>query len=350
MNNSDDFIVAGHPYRKSWLNQLPAWIERLPGAFWLDYLSLSVISLVIMFAVMWFEGSFSLETLAIFAYLIAAIFGLMAFTRHADQRAAKALNILRPILKTGDDEFNQLIYEISYLPARQTLLASILLMGVVYLSELVFGPYAPEGLEAYPFSATLLRVVYYLCWWVFSAFVYHTIHQLRLIHRIYTQETTINLFRMKPLYALSDHSAQTAGFLTLVPYGWLLVNPNLQYSHPAVLGFVIAITMLALVTFVWPQLGIHRLQVSEKDRLLDEANMRIERCLDELHRLIDQGNLSDVSQLQVTLNSLTSELAILKGVHTWPWQLETVRWFATALIVPLSLWFLQFLLQRLLTE
>jgi hypothetical protein len=224
--------------------------------------------------------------------------------------------------------------------------ASIFVVALVFFTEYIGTIYQLDELRDFPNSALLLRFFYLACWWVFAAFLYHTIHQLSTINQIYTQYTQVNLFKMKPLYAFSTVSALTAGCITVLPYGFLIANQVEQLELVTIL-LVLIIQLVALVTFIWPQLGIHGLQVAEKERLLDEAHLRLEAIIKELHQSVDHGELAKVSELNLTMGTLESEINIIRKIPTWPWQPETVRWLITALLFPLGLWILQYFLQRL---
>jgi hypothetical protein len=83
--------------------------------------------------------------------------------------------------------------------------------------------------------------------------------------------------------------------------------------------------------------------------LLDEAIQRFEAMIADLHRRVDDGDLEGMSDLNMALVSLEIEEAALRKISTWPWQPETVRYLMTALLLPLVLWVVQFLLQRVLS-
>jgi hypothetical protein len=55
-----------------------------------------------------------------------------------------------------------------------------------------------------------------------------------------------------------------------------------------------------------------------------------------------------MDDLSKTISSLQIEQHLLEGIPTWPWRPETVRLLITALALPLGLWFIQYLLQRLM--
>jgi magnesium-transporting ATPase (P-type) len=189
-----------------------------------------------------------------------------------------------------------------------------------------------------------------MCWLVFGTFIYHAIHQLRLINHIYSKHTRIDLFQSKPLYAFSNITAFTAGSLAMISYGWLVVNPFISLNDPYVFISLLVILVLAIITFIWPQLGLHRLQVAEKERLKDVAYQRFESTTADLHRKLNEGELEDMEDLNYAISSLEIELNILRGIPTWPWEPETISVLITALALPLGLWILQFILVRVLGQ
>ncbi len=316
---------------------------------WLYYLGLWLLIGIIPSCVYWIEGAIPPGTFnyPIEFFMAAVMALLLMLMRFLDLRAGMAFDALGPALKATEDKTRELKYRITHLPAGGSILASVLSIGVILLSEASGTPYIPAWLVPFPVSLGVFRVVYFLGWWVFGAFLYHTVHQLQMINRIYTQNTQVNLFRIKPLYAFSNLTALTAGSLTLVTYGWRAFDPY-TIDDPMSLAIMFIILFLALVTFIWPQLGIHGLQVAEKDRLLEEANRRFESTILELHARVDAGKLEKIGELSTTLSTLEKELSALSKIPTWPWQPETVRWLITALILPLGLWILQFILQRVL--
>jgi hypothetical protein len=110
------------------------------------------------------------------------------------------------------------------------------------------------------------------------------------------------------------------------------------------------ITALALLAFVWPMLGAHRLLTQEKGRLLEEATLRFEDLLVDLHRRVDDKKLEGIGGLNTAMVSLELELKTIGSIPTWPWQPETARLLITALALPLGLWMVQFALQGILSK
>jgi hypothetical protein len=336
------------PYAPSWIDRFNAWVGRLPGPSWSYYLGLGLVLLFVQAIVLWIEGAFPIGTVhPVHGFLAVAIPYLLALFHYLDERSGAALATLRPALKASEEEYQKMHYQLTTLPAGSTLLASLAVLTIVFLTELTGEPYRLEALDTFPISANLLRFFYLIIWWVFAALLYHTVHQLRLINRIYTKHTHINLFRMKPLYAFANLTAFTAGSLTIMPYGFLIVN-QIERIDPVSLVLVLIIQFVAVVAFIWPQLGIHRLQAAEKERLLDEANQRFEAAIVELHQRMDNRKLEGMTDLNMAIASLKIELNALKRISTWPWEPETIRVLITALALPLGLWGIQFFLQRVL--
>lgn len=331
----------------------PSWIDRfnarLPRLKWIFYLGLALGLLVLQIAVFWSEGAYPVGTFipahGFIAGLTPAILGLI---HYLDTRAEAALTALQPALKATEAERSGLSYRLTTMPARPALLASLAgAIFVVLITESLGRPSSYQELNTSPISAALVYSMYVALWWVVGAFLYHTIRQLRVINRIYTENTRIDLLRMRPLYSFSGVTALTAVSLTGMIYGWAALNPGML-QDPKSLVVIIPITGLALAVFVWPLLGAHRLLVREKERMLDETSLRFEAAIAELHRRVDEGQLESMDDLNKTIASLEIERNIWKRIPTWPWEPETMRLLITALALPLFLWIIQYFLQHTL--
>jgi hypothetical protein len=152
---------------------------------------------------------------------------------------------------------------------------------------------------------------------------------------------------MRPLYAFSKLTALTAVGLAVLTYGFFALNPSYLYE-PIALVQASLILVLAVAIFAWPLLGIRRLLVEEKERMLDEASLRFEASIVELQQRMDNGKLERMDDLYKAIAGLEIQQNALNRIPTWPWQPETVRWLVTALVLPLGLWIIQFVLQRIL--
>ncbi len=337
-------------YSPSWVNHLTAWVGGRPWPSWSFYLGVWLVLVVALVAALWMEGVFAFPTVFPVQFFIPAMICLfLAMIHHLDKRSELALESLRPALTTSEEEYSQLCYQLTTLPVWPTILASVIAIGIILLLGTITGDVESsiEALASSPVTANLVTAAYWIGWWVFGTFAYHTIHQLRAINRIYTEHTRVNLFAMSPLYAFSSVTALTAVTLVIATYGWTALNPD-NLADPVSIVVISLITLLALGAFAWPLLGIHRLLLGEKAQLLDECALRMENAIAELHRRMDSGDFEGMATLNDAMASLVIEKDALEAIPTWPWQPETPRLLITALALPLGLWVIQYVLQLVL--
>jgi hypothetical protein len=100
--------------------------------------------------------------------------------------------------------------------------------------------------------------------------------------------------------------------------------------------------------FVWPLWGAHRLLDTTKRRALIANAGHFQTVVARLHGAIESGEPSGVDGWQKMLGALELERARLERLPTWPWRPEASRGLVAALVVPLLVWLLQFVLGKLL--
>ena len=108
--------------------------------------------------------------------------------------------------------------------------------------------------------------------------------------------------------------------------------------------------LIGLTTFLLPLLGAHRLLEREKERVQSETVGRIEAVLAQMHSRVESGDYGDVestTSMKNLLDSLIVERNLLQQVSTWPWNPETPRILATALILPILLLLISQIITRL---
>ncbi|MGB3904337.1 MAG: hypothetical protein WBB22_05395 [Anaerolineae bacterium] len=237
-------------YAPSWVDRFGDWVDRLPGPSWLYYLALGLVLLLVETIVLWIEGVYPIGTfLPLHLAAAGGITYLLALFPWLDNTAATALATLRPALKADEEEYSQLRHQLTTLRARPTLLASLGTVTFVILTDQLGVTLTSfEAVAGYPVSAGLMYFIYLIGWWIAGAFFYHTIHQLRLINRIHTKHTRVDLFRMRPLYAFSRLTALTAASLTFTLYVDIAVQPGVLYD-PRVVGIASVVLALAVTTF-----------------------------------------------------------------------------------------------------
>jgi hypothetical protein len=221
---------------------------------------------------------------------------------------------------------------------------------VVYVLQTAAGavPSFLPGTAGTTFSNASVLALFFLQSALWGVFVYHTIHQLILISRIYTQHARINIYQLQPLYALSLPGAFTAIGVLLLLYLWIALGGTPQAVDPVAIGLVATLAAIAGATFALPLVGAHRRLVQEKDRRLAEASSRFEAAAEELHRQLDGRRLGHMDNLTKALTGLEIEVGVLRRIPTWPWQPGAVRGVFAALLLPLAVWALQLLLGRVM--
>lgn len=358
------------PYSPSWYDRLARLIDRLPGPSWLAYLFCGVTGMVVLVGVQMLAGAYHPGKYFVlhlflgsqFAYLL----GLMGLL---DRSAAAALETFRPVLdlprrsKEGPADkgssLEELRYRLTTLPPWPTLWASLVgvLLGVV-IPLLVFRPpgtttysltaaFAWGNISTSPGAMAVFLVQLAFNQAVAGAMIYHSVHQLQEISRIYRTFTRLNLYRLQPLYAFSVPAAITSGGLILYNYTWFAAGPEfLTQPISIVLGIFFAAA--SAVIFAWPLLGIHRRLVAEKRKALAESARRFEAAVTELHQRVDKKALTKMDDLNKALMSLEVERTALQRIPTWPWEAGTLRGVAATLVLPLVIWLIQYILQRIL--
>jgi hypothetical protein len=267
----------------------------------------------------------------------------LALMHYLDSYAGQALSQFRPLLQVSDHQFARLHYELTTLPARSTLLASSLGLLVTWRS-LPFTP--PDALLASASRQPATQLAFLLGNAILASFVYHTIHQLRMVSRIHATVTGLNLYRRGPLYAFSRLTVRTA-------LGWVLglslgLSPRLAplLTSGNLIWFWLASLPLAVLVFILPLFGVHHLLVREKALLQAEVEQRVEATLLRIHGQQDGNDLSNLGGLKTLLDSLLVERDLVAKLPTWPWKSGTLAGFTSALLLPLGIW----LLQQLLTK
>jgi hypothetical protein len=271
---------------------------------------------------------------------------VVALMHYLDNMAERALERFRPALEVSEAEYARLRYELTTLPARPTLIASAVGAAWIVIFLVFFSDGLPAEAKVFtsPAATVLDGALLFAIWWGNGALIYHTIHQLQMVSHIYSL-ARVNVFRLGPLYAFSALTARTAVGWLFITYAFIGSLPGLV-NNPAVIGSVVGLTVLAVVTFALPLLGIHGMLEREKHRLLDEAGAQLELSILETHGHLDEHALDHVPALKTAMEYLLAEKEMLAKLPTWPWQPGTVGGLGAALILPILLWAIQHVLER----
>ena len=336
------------PYAPGWFDRLTDWVDRMPGPNSLYCLGLLVFQFGYVTALLWFNGKLpvgAIDLRLVFVVVVAPYFLWVRF--YLDRVAAAALDVFRPVLAVSDAEFLRLRYELTTLPVRTTRIVTLVAIAVFLLNAVLL-----PGAIVWQFGSSLeaalivIGPVGFFTIAVVAVSIVQAIHQLRMVERIYDLVGKIDLLRAKPLHAFSQLTARIGVSFLLLTYYVAAVRPDLVSSSPALEALLVAMVPTAVACFVLPLRGMHRRLAAEKDRALAQVASRFEAVFVRLHERVDQEVLADADKLNMQITSLSAEREVLARASTWPWEPATLTGFLTTLLLPVFLWGIQRVLER----
>ena len=334
------------PYRPSVVDVL---VDAVRGSSWHPVLLYVVLALLLVgaeIAVLAANGTFPDGFQFMHVMLPTYAMVVLPSFHYRNAVAARALADARPLLRLDEQGYQDLRYRLTHLPAGRSLLAALAglaLLGILLVSRPA-GADAALGLNTSPGATAVESVLQVLTWSGVGITSYHILHQMWIVNDTYTRHVTINLFTPGPLYAFSRLTAANTLFtvafvaiasVALAPGGDLTSG---QTTAPQWIIVAALALVLAGVSFVAPLWGAHRLLVAEKTRQHDELGRRVEAAIGTLEARVDTGDFVAAAELTAVLEGLESAETALHRVSTWPWEPETLRGVATALVIPLVIW------------
>jgi hypothetical protein len=333
------------PYKPSWVDRFTNWVEKLPIPGWVFYVGLGLGLILIQVLFLWLDDGLA-ETevlLPVIIFNALLIPYALALIHLLDDQAMAALDSIRSMLETTELEFHGFQYKLSNMPSGATLIAGLtMLVFVILMERLWIAPVRFATLEQLPIFVIVFQIIDKIPAFLLGALFYHTVRQLRLVNTINSNYIRISLFNLGPSQAFSKLTASTAVGLMAGIYGWMLINPDLL-ADPISLGFVGALTILAVAVFVWPLWGGHRLVEMEKSRALREIDYRFEAIFAKFDQHLQDDDYAETDRLNGTIASLEIKHKRIGKIPTWPWRPETARFALTAIALPLIITIFQLL-------
>lgn len=337
--------LASLPYAPSWLDRFTVWVERLPVPSLLFYAGMWVVTAALLHIVNWAQGALPRGALDTRMVLVASWAPYcLAFMAYLEQTASVALATFHPALDVDAVAFDRLRYEFTTLPFWPALLANGL--GVVMAVSSGFLPANSASFMTTPLTAVVNIGIASFGIAISIAAIYLTFRQLRLVRRAYHHATKLDLFQSSQVYAFSSLTLRMAiGWLVII-YSGVLAFPDLLEDRM----WTTSSGLLMIATggvFIYTLLQIQQRMRSEKVRHLDEIDRRLRTAFNDLHNRIDAKETADLQTLHQVMESLVLERGVIAKIPTWPWQPGTAASFLTAVLLPLIIWLLQTLIQRL---
>lgn len=334
-------------YPPSWVDRLIDRIASLPGPSWVPYVIVSVVTGVAVHAAAWIDGLLAPGVVDLYLGSLAVyIVGSVAAIHYLDHRATRAWTAFRPVVSLPDEQAERVRYELTTLPARPVLGWTIVGVIVAILTAAA-GYGQPLDLEGELMTFVITMPVGTFAYTTGAVLVYHTIRQLRLISRLPGHVGRIDLLDAGPLHAFSTVTALTGGLLVFAAYFSAVTDPT-TFTNPAVAAVNAFALVLGVACFVLPLSAMQRRIAAEKAVRLSAVSQRLEAALRDLARRNHAGDLSQADAVHNNINSLLAERNLIVRTPTWPWSPDALRGFGSALVLPVVLWLVFRILERVL--
>jgi hypothetical protein len=340
-------LPAKRPARRSWVDILIAWIERLPGPAWVFYLAVSAFFAAGDVGLRWLDGSQKVGTIdpVVFVFAVLSIYGLAA-VHFLTGAARRSLAAFRPALGALDSEYDALERRLTTMSPLSAIIAVVIAIVIqaVGASTSATG----WGITAKTSFATNIFTVFQEV--VFGTFIVvflvRGIRQLRLIVWLHREATKINLYDVEPHIAFSRFTFPASVSVT-VPYALAEVLAGFAAGiSPFEIVLLVSTIAISFAIFILPLNGMHRRLVLEKRHAIRDSDRRFELAATKLHEQLDVDALDQMDALNKALSSLVIESERLKRISTWPWRADTLRGFLTSIALPIVLWLITTLLGR----
>lgn len=336
------------PYSSSWFDLLTGWLERLPGSNFVYFLGFGLVILSISLYLGEIEGinpnPFTTPVKFFSFFLIVFI---LSFGDYLDHYAARALDRSRPHFDLSESSYQLVRFQLTTLPRTPALLASLLVPTFTLSSLLLFPDFVGIQFELKTAPQIFLFFEGAILWSLLAFGAFHTIHQLRVVSRIYSRHLIVNLNNTGAIYSLSRFTALSSLGVIIPISIAVLIMPDFIIKP---MGFSVAVfsVVTAGLTFFLPLLDLHAAMEEAKQRQLEEATSRYESLLNQWHAVLDAGQFKGSGDLNRAVQSVAAEKAQIEATPTWPWQPGVFRSWIASLFLPLIIWLAQQLLGRTL--
>lgn len=345
--STQDNTQLQYPYAPSWIDQITAAVNKTRIPFVIVYLLVWLIFFVVLILLRWRDGIFPTGTVDktdVVMSLTSIYF--VALVHYLDNWATKKLRIFRDSIHVNDEEFEGLAYQLSALPPRPALIASLVSFGFGAITFIIspssYG-FINIGLQA---PSCILQLVNFLFgWFTFGALSYHAYHQLKLGGMATANFLRINLFNLTPVYTFAGLTMRSAMGWLIMAYAWALTTPDL-FQNVLIAATILFMQVVAILTFVLPLLGAHEKIVEKKAQSLHEISSRMENVVSEMSKVNEEYDKDRLSRLRDILSTLSMAEERISKIPTWPWRPGVFNSLATAILLPNVVWVFQLVVEK----
>jgi hypothetical protein len=342
----DDTALVQAPERGQ-IDSIIDRVERLPVSPLLWIIGLFAAWAVLLNAGLWLAGVLpvgSIDLDVLFAPMIGAYaVGLLIVL---DGVAGSALRDFAPAL--GDAPAGRrLARDLRTTPDLQVILVVVALEVVITGSYVADPVSRPLLLTRPPAGIAVSLLAYWTAIASMSVLVLRSLRQLWLVSRLHAAADNIDLFNSTANNALSRLTAATAVGIIIFAVPFVIALPNAP-RQGSIVSLVTGLIFIALgaAIFVLPLRGMHHRLVVQQRRLLIASAERLKTTIARVHETVETNDMARADELQKTLTSLLSERDVVSRLSTWPWSAGTFRGFASAIVLPVLIWLLIRVLER----
>lgn len=330
-----------------WSDRLITRIDTTTVTRWIFYPALFVSLGLLLNVSSWVLGDGEAGIFDTFFFLPGFWLTVYLLTNHMLVVAGRnALIRYSELIPNSEQELDLHLFQISHVP-RTAGHIWFVGGGVLGAATLLYAGNNIELAREYPLAYLLIFSILGSAFFMLA--IFRIIHQMGIVVSIFDSIDSVNLYDLSSVYSLALFPVRIV--LILLFTFW--VNPVFilfpdWLKDPVIQSLWIVLSLVASLIVIAPLRGIRSRLKREKETLIKENGRLLRSVREDLSRSINSGDHDQIAHLEKEISALFAFRSSLEKIPTMPWKPETVRWLVTALLLPLSLWVIQFFLQRYL--
>jgi hypothetical protein len=333
-------------YRRSWVDRVQHLAEGFPQAPLGLYIVLSVVILLILHGSQWVSGNTEKYRFTLLLTWTAVWTPLMLAMMHIlDRIASQSLAQFRPASGLEAEDYELYEYRLTTIPSRPVILNQ-LLGTVIFLGTVWLAPSYSGLVSGNPISDAIVYLIFWFNIGMLLVSMYHHTRQLEMVSTLHQEAPSIDIFNTTPIFAFSRLSfwAAVLTVFMILPsiFIYQTTGESILFALPSIVGMGFAI-----LVFFLPLHSLNKRLVNEKSAMLGQVRQQIRDSIHELNQGVDRGDLSHIEAQHSQLAALVLEQEYLEKLRTWPWPRGTFARLLGLIALPVLLFILQLLIQRI---
>ena len=334
-------------YRRSWVDRIQQFADVFPLAPLGFHVTLAVVIFFILHGSQWVSGNTE-KFLFTLPFTWTAIWTplMLAMIQILDRIANQSLAQFRAASGLEAEDYKLYRYRLTTMPSRPVILSQLLVGTVIFLGTVWLAPDYSGLISGYLISDLILFLIFWFNMGMLVVSMYHHTRQLEMVSNLHQEAASIDIFDTAPIFAFSRLSFWAAVFTVfmILPsiFIYQITEENIIFAVPSIVGMG-----FATLVFFLPLYSLNKRLVNEKSAMLGQVRQRIRDTIHELNQDMDQGDLSHIETQHAQLALLVLEQEYLEKLRTWPWPHGTFARLLGLIALPVLLFILQLLIQRI---